>query len=590
MVASPCARCVEAWIVQEPSAVREAIAAEVHVAAPSTTPRGRTPPRTTGSTRLAVPSTARSVTPVKKAAGSRSLEAPPVKERRPIDIFVNGKRLEVRTRLCHGDELRVGTTHCFKLAIPEAAADSNLPPGQELSRYLQLKFGFEKSSVVLSELRKLRGLVEEANDMTEHLRGGEGFELVFKEHLLTEVFGDEVPDLSVALRRFPRAESSRQLPAAERAGALLAVWPIEVFKQRLEVLRLLCAEVDRRAVPWGRPGDPDPWKAGHRVSVVSGSQSPAEFRRLDSSTLRPDPPTVASVAAAVAAAKAAVQAATGQSAQEAAGGVGPQEHLSRRFNELVDELTEARAALASFRSASAEDRSRSASSSPRRPRLPPPVRDGDSPPHAATSSEPVPTLCPPRMSVDSVALARMRSAPLPSQRSSEPIVPGGSGFIYPGPVAGPGRPLGSVQRPMFPQLAPVQGVWSSQGRPSSPLWSTSAVVQAVQTPRGFVPTPSHGPVVVAARASSAPPMGYQASSTPPALFRQQLPATQGAPVQWQQAGPPARSPLGVSRSPGCVSPQMLDVTLASTIGSLPGQAQPVQKLRPPPTLSPRVVL
>lgn len=59
----------------------------------------------------------------------------------------------------------------------------------------------------------------------------------------------------------------------ERSPAI-ATWTLAEFQQRLEVMRDIYDEVRLRDLPWGQPGDLDPWHARDRIPVITSRGSP----------------------------------------------------------------------------------------------------------------------------------------------------------------------------------------------------------------------------------------------------------------------------------------------------------------------------
>jgi len=217
------------------------------------------------------------------------------------EIFVNGFRVLTSRRLQHGDRIRVGLTHRFKLCIPDVRKESHELSmriieditvdcsdqkflAQEYIGHLENRIGPKRATKVMHDLRAMQPLVDEANELTDELRGGEDKELVFKLHVLTDVTDtDDDPEMAVVLWLMERPDEITQNGprwhnADAKAGVSTAVWSLPQFQRRLDVLRDLYREISNRDTQWGEPSDPDPWKDDNRVPLV-GSASGALRRQ-----------------------------------------------------------------------------------------------------------------------------------------------------------------------------------------------------------------------------------------------------------------------------------------------------------------------
>eukprot|EP00931_Biecheleriopsis_adriatica_P099015 TRINITY_DN7324_c0_g1_i1.p1 TRINITY_DN7324_c0_g1~~TRINITY_DN7324_c0_g1_i1.p1 ORF type:complete len:1649 (-),score=325.83 TRINITY_DN7324_c0_g1_i1:33-4979(-) len=253
---------------------------------------GESPRRRSGSSRNGSPTSPKD----SMAASQRSsVRRGSLFKKGTASIAINNEILQGTCVLQHGDLLRAGRQQFFRIVIPSAGPDAERLLGpcpedhtamlatyrisiaQDFTENLLERLGVEKGSKVLRELRSLKLAVEEANEITEELRGGEQHELTFKEHLLIDPTAEnEDLSLVVALRRSERpddvgtngswifAESNES-----RGGSqLLATWTQADFRHRLEVMHDLYVEVSRRDIPWGQQGDLDPWQADGRVGVI----------------------------------------------------------------------------------------------------------------------------------------------------------------------------------------------------------------------------------------------------------------------------------------------------------------------------------
>jgi len=187
-------------------------------------------------------------------------------------VLVNGTWLEGPHTLHTGDLLRVGRSHFFRVVIPTE--------GETVSRRaedvvaIESTFGvtFAQDSQrlrervagdtekVLHDLKSLKLAVDEANALTEELRGNQ--ELVFKGNLLLDPLENEEPSLVVSLR-------SVDGDALSRRSNLIATWSLPEFEARLEAMRDIYDEVRLRDFPWGQPGDVDLWQAHSNIVAVS---------------------------------------------------------------------------------------------------------------------------------------------------------------------------------------------------------------------------------------------------------------------------------------------------------------------------------
>ncbi|CAE8600532.1 unnamed protein product [Polarella glacialis] len=209
-------------------------------------------------------------------------------ERAPM-VTVNGLPLQGTKQLVHGDMIRAGRTKCFQVVIPEAAghgkdddasfleeclaAEGAGTFGKEFLAHLREHFGLERAKRVFRKLKDLRALVDEANDITDDLRGGESHELIFKEQVLMDASSkEEDPAIVVTLSRTERPDEVSQdgpVFGDERGRSeLMAVWTFSHFRHRLEVMRDLYEEISARDVPWGQSGDLDPWQEEQTVPIL----------------------------------------------------------------------------------------------------------------------------------------------------------------------------------------------------------------------------------------------------------------------------------------------------------------------------------
>jgi len=223
-------------------------------------------------------------------------------------VLVNNAIVERVSKLQNKDRLRIGRSHLFQLFIPQdqsAPQDTRMTRlvdeislesyggqllAKEYAAHLKERIGGERAIAVFTILQEIKPLVDEANDLTDELRGGEEHELVFKAHVLTDVTSvDKDPEIMLALHSIERPDEIAedgtclfQLDNPEGAvshgtDSLAAVWSVQQFRERLDVLREVYQEVKERDEPWGHPGDLDPWQdraSIHRVQSADTVRAP----------------------------------------------------------------------------------------------------------------------------------------------------------------------------------------------------------------------------------------------------------------------------------------------------------------------------
>lgn len=268
-------------------------------------------------------------------------------------VYVNNEHVLHRRSLHDGDRLRIGHAHVFHLRVPQAQEggpqrksslanihasineftkdDSNEQLlAKEYGAHLKERVGRDRAEGVFEQLTQLLPLVEEANELTDELRGDHANGLLFKAHVLTDVTSaNEDPAVVVVLRVSEKLGTvaggkNCLLPSSHSLSAVRCIWNADRFKQRLDVLRDLYAEVSERDLPWGEPRDPDPWReeasvplvadGGPTVSGITTSGTPA-LLKMTGSTLK----------GAGGPAKASVPTAAGQASLGTVCGLGDQE-------------------------------------------------------------------------------------------------------------------------------------------------------------------------------------------------------------------------------------------------------------------------
>jgi len=210
-------------------------------------------------------------------------------------VLVNGQSVvEEELHLASRDKLRIGP-HSFLLTIPQAhneqdgrnvstilskmaqrsKTDDESRLAQEYATHLRERIGKDRTIRILTDLEKLQEQVEEANELTEDLRGGEEFEWEFQAQVMMEVASAEYdPDIVVALytRERPEEVGPKGEWVYQSGGCgkrvLRSIFSKEQFKRRLEVLRDTFDVVNAREEPWGKPEDLNPWSIHDQVSRV----------------------------------------------------------------------------------------------------------------------------------------------------------------------------------------------------------------------------------------------------------------------------------------------------------------------------------
>jgi len=214
-------------------------------------------------------------------------------------VFVNNQLVTGQLTLHSKDRIRIGTTHVFQLNIPQdrraqsvtgfvdkLVADTAVSSNrlaQEYANHLRDRIGKERTLMVLRALEHVQVLVDEANEMTEELRGGEPYELEFQAQVLADVASAAAtPEVAVALYARERPEdlapsgSWRFKSGGVGARELRCVFSAEEFRRRLEALRDVYEEVEAREEPWGRPGDSDPWSVSQSIPRITGGWAKAQ--------------------------------------------------------------------------------------------------------------------------------------------------------------------------------------------------------------------------------------------------------------------------------------------------------------------------
>eukprot|EP00435_Cladocopium_sp_Y103_P060597 s689_g22.t1 len=183
-------------------------------------------------------------------------------------VMVNSVVLQEPQILRCGDFLRVGRSHFFRvISDGEASLNRSQDAKQAMehafgngftkdAQLLRERLGVQKGDEVIRDLKDLKLVVEEANELTVELRGSD--DLSFKGRVLMDPLdNEEEPAVVVSLMERQDADGG-SCYLTERSPAI-ATWTLAEFQQRLEVMRDIYDEVRLRDLPWGQPGDLDPW-------------------------------------------------------------------------------------------------------------------------------------------------------------------------------------------------------------------------------------------------------------------------------------------------------------------------------------------
>lgn len=192
-------------------------------------------------------------------------------------VMVNSVELQEPQILRCGDFLRVGRSHFFRVISDGEAMHRSQDAKQSMecafglngftkdAELLRQRLGAPRGDQVIRDLKDLKLVVEEANELTVELRGSD--DLSFKGRVLMDPLdNEEEPAVVVSLLERQEADGGSCL--TERSPAI-ATWTLAEFQQRLEVMRDIYDEVRLRDLPWGQPGDLDPWHAHDRIPVIS---------------------------------------------------------------------------------------------------------------------------------------------------------------------------------------------------------------------------------------------------------------------------------------------------------------------------------
>uniref|UniRef100_A0A7S1F2Y7 Kinesin motor domain-containing protein n=1 Tax=Noctiluca scintillans TaxID=2966 RepID=A0A7S1F2Y7_NOCSC len=214
-------------------------------------------------------------------------------------VFVENELVVGTRKARNKDKMRIGRAHVFQLFVPQdrqepqdaritklvddLVMDSNGGHmlAKEYAAHLKERIGSERAFSVFSALQEIQPLVDEANDITDELRGGEEHEFVFKAHVLTDVTSvGRDPEIMVALHTTERPDEIDnhgifvyRSGTSNGACSLTAVWSKSLFLSRLDAMREVYHDVCHREDPWGQTGDLDPWcKFGSGIPYIGGGE------------------------------------------------------------------------------------------------------------------------------------------------------------------------------------------------------------------------------------------------------------------------------------------------------------------------------
>jgi len=211
-------------------------------------------------------------------------------------VYVNNQLVLRNATLREGDKLRIGQTHVFQLNVPQTKEEvaskepvdtitsivgdittegtSDRLNATEFASQLRRESARRGRKECSGELSELQPLIDEANVITEELRGDENFDFTFTPHVLCTVTHNEFgPELAVGLCRSKKADDIDEYgkPVYDDDGpqtSLDSVWSQKVFMTRLEAMRDLHEAVSDRDTAWGEKGDADPWGDIEGVPMV----------------------------------------------------------------------------------------------------------------------------------------------------------------------------------------------------------------------------------------------------------------------------------------------------------------------------------
>jgi len=225
----------------------------------------------------------------------------------PGQVFVNNNYVSGKAALHHNDRLRIGRAHVFAVFVPMETLESNKRGGgksrattianeiaaadsaseaasflaREYAQQLQERIGGERAASVLAAMHEVQPLIEEANDLTDEIRGGEDFEYQFKAQILTDVTSTaDDPAVTVALYKVEKPDDVTRSWALSKKpqNELVAVWSVPKFKLRLDAMRDVYHMVSEREEPWGLGDDPDPWGESAVIPFADGTSADGEGR------------------------------------------------------------------------------------------------------------------------------------------------------------------------------------------------------------------------------------------------------------------------------------------------------------------------
>eukprot|EP00746_Dinoflagellata_sp_MGD_P065243 gnl/MRDRNA2_/MRDRNA2_27189_c0_seq1.p1 gnl/MRDRNA2_/MRDRNA2_27189_c0~~gnl/MRDRNA2_/MRDRNA2_27189_c0_seq1.p1 ORF type:complete len:971 (+),score=242.68 gnl/MRDRNA2_/MRDRNA2_27189_c0_seq1:422-2914(+) len=217
-----------------------------------------------------------------------------------IQVYVNNEILKDKRSLRDRDRLLIGRGHEFQVFIPQAArrpsANSQvsnksgsedvddalemlhhfLNPGSaeylrgaEFLSFLRRRLGEEGSLEAVGNWKQAHMLVDEANDITDELRGYEAHELSFRVISAIDVpsggrdgSAGAAPELWIQLVSVERLDEvpSPYADADQPPVKTHRTWPASSFQRRLEALRDLHHDLADREDDWDPQKDPNPWE------------------------------------------------------------------------------------------------------------------------------------------------------------------------------------------------------------------------------------------------------------------------------------------------------------------------------------------
>eukprot|EP00929_Paragymnodinium_shiwhaense_P019727 TRINITY_DN1334_c0_g2_i1.p1 TRINITY_DN1334_c0_g2~~TRINITY_DN1334_c0_g2_i1.p1 ORF type:complete len:869 (+),score=276.89 TRINITY_DN1334_c0_g2_i1:148-2754(+) len=219
-------------------------------------------------------------------------------------VLVNGSKVKTGQTLAHGSRLLLGYAYCFCVVIPSREEEVATRAMDERSLELALaevkpeetesfasclqyvkelkdKVGTTRAEVFLKDFRKIAHMVDEANQISKEVRGKDRFEFCPEANVdIYKAQEDAHPECVVRLKRWESATTRMKNAVGRRRAsqfeqqviqqlgvdkskqrfATVAVYPPEMFRERLHYLREAYAAYKTSGfVDFSKPEN-DPWR------------------------------------------------------------------------------------------------------------------------------------------------------------------------------------------------------------------------------------------------------------------------------------------------------------------------------------------